>query len=448
MFEKIIQSSDKDKLEYFNALLSSDNALKKRFEQYLQLKKSTNSNLQENNLHEYIEKIFTIFNNVDVSLYINSCSHSYYDYGYESDICEDIMESLFDEYEKIIQIAVSDDNFYKAALIMLAIYKAIELEPSVDDEFGLIYDYEDQLLENLSYIIAKQYEYMQALQTDERKNILTLFIKNIDNSDGHKFFKEFYNHLIINIEIANFLTNNISDFHIQTQLHILSFLDDDEQYLKSAKQFYKENSTVATMLLEKLNSMGRYNEYEMIAKECFEQSPHHFIDEIMKVIVPVKSKDFYIELLKYNAVSKKSLSSYKELKKFIHSDELKKIQEQIKNNHNSSYYISVLNYEKLYEEMLIFAKENLNVETSKYFNILKNLYPKELLEIIIQKCEEDMKSYNRSRKSYQIVCCNLSYAYKESTMQQEIKAYINALYNHKPKLPALQDELRRAKLIS
>lgn len=446
MKNNIFNASDRDKLEYFDQLLQSDNTLREKFNQFLQIRKSVSISIKDDTLEEYIDNIYEVLNSVDVSIYTDSCS-SYYHYDYESDISEDILDSLFGEYEKKIDIAIAMGDYYKSMFIVLAIYKAIQRDPSIDDEYGIIYDYKDLLLEYLASLYTKRFKKMHDMQMHERKKILTLFIDNIDEEDGHKYFRDLYQYFIDSGETAEYVIENINLFYIDTQLHILDLLDDDQQYLHIAKQFYQENDFVARLLLQKLNKLNLYDEYEQIAKECFEKKPQYFIDTIMEVITAEKSQQFYIQLLRYSAVFQSSFDDYKKLKEYVNILELHQIHQEIKKRHNVVYYITVLEYEKYYEDILVFAKENLHINLKDYAKILIDIYPQEILKIAINKCNLELNSYDRSRKNYQTICENLSLVHKKQEIQNEIQTYIETLYAHRPKLPALQDELRKAKLV-
>lgn len=57
MNKNIFNASDKDKLEYFDQLLQSDNTFREKFNQYLQINESMNVSIQEDGLEEYIDNI-------------------------------------------------------------------------------------------------------------------------------------------------------------------------------------------------------------------------------------------------------------------------------------------------------------------------------------------------------------------------------------------------------
>ena len=253
MKNNIFNASDSDKLEYFDKLLQSDSTLQEKFKQYLQIKKSINISITDDTLEEDIDNIFEVLDGIDLSIYTDSCNSYYH---YEFDVSEELLDSLFDEYEKKINIAISMGNYYQSLFIVLAIYKAIQKNPSVDDEYGIIYDYQDLLLDYLANLYVKKFEKLHDTQIDERKKILTLFIDNIDEKDGHKYFSDLYQYLIDSSEIAEYVIENINLFYIETQLHILHLLDDEEHYLYVAKQFYKENYFVARLLLQKLSGLN------------------------------------------------------------------------------------------------------------------------------------------------------------------------------------------------
>ena len=114
--------------------------------------------------------------------------------------------------------------------------------------------------------------------------------------------------------------------------------------------------------------------------------------------------------------------------------------------------IDILKTEKRFEEILSIAKE---IKYGDYrddfipaIDAIKNIYPKEVLEIVKNYCSEALNYPGRDRATYQHLVKVLSKVINEPEIGPSLKEYIyNNLYNHKPRLPALRDELKKRKLI-
>jgi len=451
--DKIIKNlTDKQKLEFLDELLTNDDKIKEKLISHLALEEKVFEEYKDKDLDSVVEEMFELFNSADLELYIESmeCNNNgYYGGYYEEDISSELCEDLFLEIEKEIDIYLQKDDFFQVVFVLLASYKAIELGPDIEDDFGLIYDYKEILSEYHSYLLSKYSDRLYKIEiTNEEKIKLIEFL--LDNSDSKKELKRFdkvFSNLIKTEDIANSISDRILEFHIDMQLKILTLLEDDEQYIQSAKKFYKEDSSVAKKLLQKLNHLSLYEQYEEIAKECFEKSQWFFIKDIFDIITYDKSPEFYLILLRYKVLNELDLKNYITYKEYLNEDEIKELQDEICNNNDQDYCIKILEYEKKYDTILELAK-NYKGELAKYINPIKKHFPKECLEVIIKECNSLITSYNRNRDSYKQIARLLNIMTDVDTIGEDINLYIKStLINRKPNLPALKDELMKAGLI-
>jgi hypothetical protein len=75
------------------------------------------------------------------------------------------------------------------------------------------------------------------------------------------------------------------------------------------------------------------------------------------------------------------------------------------------------------------------------------VYPSECYELVVAKCGSELESGARGRYSYQQIAKWLKPLTVEKSLNEEVKAYVMHLYNSKPILPALRDELKKAGLV-
>lgn len=451
--DKIIKSlTDKQKLEFLDELLVNDDKVKEKLISHLALEEKVVEDYKGKDLDSVAEEIFELFDGADLELYIKGigCNHSgYYGGYYEEDISNELCEDLFLEIEKEIDVYLQKDDFFQIVFVLLASNKAIESGPSIDDDFGLIYDYKEILGEYHFYLLSKYSEklYKIELSNEEKIKIIEFLLDNCDSTKQLKHFQSVLGNLIKTKDIASSISDRILEFHIDIQLKILNLLEDDKKYIQSAKKFYKEDNSVAKKLLEKLDELSFYDEYEEIAKECFDKNSYFFIKEIFDVIVYDKSPEFYLKLLRYKVLNERDLKNYITYKKYINEDELKELQDEICDKNDQDYCLKILEYEKKYDLILELAK-NYRYDLVKYINPIKNHFPKECLEIIIKQCNSLMASFKRTRDTYKQIARFLKMMKEVDTLKDQIELYIKTtLINRKPNLPALKDELMKAGLV-
>lgn len=448
--EKIKNISDKEKLEYLEELLENDMDFKVQFINYFNLKEKVKNTYEANDLKSLVNEIYNVFDNVDTEIYVEAlgCGHEHYYGYYEEDISNELCESLFLEVEKRINHYLKEKDFYKALFVLFAIGKAIDLSPNIDDQYGLIYDYEEILSDYNYSLISKFVDVLQKsnLSFEDIKRLLIFLLNNSESVIELKRFELIFDCLISSKEIASFLSDRILEFDINIQLKILNFLDDDTLYIISAKKFYKEDLTIAKKLLKKLDELSLYEEYETIAKECFYENKNYFASDIFEVIKYEKSKEFYLEILRYKVLNNTNLDEYILYKKYLDPKELEYLHNEICKGFHKDYCIKVLSYEKRHDTILKLAKENLH-DLDKYVKPIKFYFPNECLELVIEECNSLLNSYNRSRKSYIRMCELLQIMKDIESIKTKMDSYIKILINIKPSLPALKDELSKVGLI-
>ena len=437
---KIISKiTDKEKLDYINELLINDKEFYAKFIKYFEVKDNVADAYKMNNLDKLIDEVFNLFNNnyLDLDCY---CGYEEYDDAF--------IEDLFIELEKQINNSIKKNDFYESVFIFVAIYKAIDREPKIDDEYGLVYDYQEMLYDYLLHLINIFIDKSLNIKDEDKKKILVFLSENLDATEL-KFFENILDILVDSRDMAVFTLDYIESFYITTQLKILNLLDNDKLFIKNAKNFYMQDRRVAVMLLKKLKVMNEYNDFESISKQLFSTNPHYFLDDILDGIVYEKSQNFYVELLRFRTISKSSLEDYILLKKYTNNEYLKSFYVDVKKK-KIYFYIQILKFEKMYSRLLELAHEFKNEEYIDIIKILqpiKSFYPNELLEIIKFRCDKLMISFGRDRKTYVQIVSLLKILLGQKEVESQLKSYIFKLYNHKPNLLALKDEFYKANLV-
>jgi len=430
-------SDDKIKLQFLNFLLETDDEIQEQFERFV----SNLNNIKSEDFEEFVESIFNKLNFVDIDDYVDMCN--FYDY-YDEDICDEIAQDLLLEYRELIDSLIKEDNIYKVFWVILAIYKAIKKEPALIEDIGICYSYEESLFNELEEIIYDNIEVLEGLDRSKRVDILKLLVSKLKDNFDYKFFNSLFLNLIDSNDMAQYAKSYFDNFDAIVKLHILDILKEDEEYIRLAKSNLKDDN-VAKILLERLYELDRYSEFEDIAKSLFEDNKSYWIDYLIDKVKKDKSPKFYTDLVKYRALHN-DINRYIELKSLVSSNEIEEVLAQLKESYYYDYYIKILIYEQRFEELLEFVKANIDIDFSLYAKALVEVYPDEILKIVIKKCEQEMTAYNRSRNNYKKIAKMLLQVYN-SSIKDELRKYINRLYYHKPRLPALQDELKRANLI-
>ena len=106
----------------------------------------------------------------------------------------------------------------------------------------------------------------------------------------------------------------------------------------------------------------------------------------------------------------------------IKSDDFEEIISQLKELYHNDYYIKVLIYEQRFEELLEFVKANIDIDFSLYAKALVEVYPDEILQIVTQKCNNEMSAFGRNRSNYRAIVRMLLQVYN-SSIKDELRKY-------------------------
>ena len=447
--------TDKQKLDFLENLLKKDNKIRLQFEHYFQSVKQLDKSISSNTLDALVCEIFDKFESIDTSSWMENDCHCYGGYSdFSQEMYDNILEDIFEPYENIISSYINSSHLYEAVFQIAAIYKACLQEPIIQDGEYYIFgeEFDVHAKDYLSCVIIKNLA--QALQNtliSQQENIKSInFLMSIaDKKFKLDIFTPILEYIIADKNEALTCKESIELFSPLTQLHIYQILQDDSGYIKSAKKFYLEDKDVATLLLVQLEKLNEYEQYISISKKLFEQWPQIFAPILLDVVEFSKTPELYKEALQERCFNSKNLQEYIALEKYLNQDEIKLFRQRVKASYHQLFYIKILEYEKIYNEILEIAQsDSYNIEFVELIKPIKNIYPKDVLLLVKKYCNDALESYGRDRSTYKRMAQCLHVVYDVDVIQEELRTYIRTnLYNHSPRLPALRDELSKARLV-
>ena len=170
------------------------------------------------------------------------------------------------------------------------------------------------------------------------------------------------------------------------------------------------------------------------------------------LIEKIKSgTSFYISVLKDITIQKGKLKYYLKLKEFLNEDELTGFVDSIESH---DFKALLLAEEKRFDELILFIEKHC-IKNSSYFScfdfnkaikLISTTHPDKSGELINKKIKQMMQG-ERNRDTYHSIAKLLKKASTLNGKNNETSMLINELYNHKPNLPALKDEFRKAGII-
>jgi len=443
--------TDKQKLQFLEKLLQENMDIKREYEKYKKSFEKRKSS-SENNFEELIEDIFSQFEDIDTQDYISY--ECYYDYEYMYD---EVLEDIMEDFKSVVFDKLENKTLYDTIFYLFAINEALLREPVIEDDMFIlgddyIYAFAYYLETEIIQKVAKKLENKTIFESEKEEIIKLIFNLKKDYNLNLEIFTSILRILIDDKNIANICSKNIELFPAIIGMHIYDLLEESESYINLAKKAYLQDREVAVKLLEKLNDLNRYSEYIEIAESLFKNDASYFAPIALKVVDFNKNPIFYKQLLAQKCFDNENIKDFIKLKRYLNLEELDNFVNRVRNSYKREFLIEILKVEQKFEEILSIAKE---IKYGSYRNdfipaidAIKSVYPQEVLEIVKNYCDKALRTEGRDRTTYQHLVKVLLQVINEPKIQLALKEYIYSnLYNHKPRLPALRDELQKGGLI-
>jgi hypothetical protein len=219
-------------------------------------------------------------------------------------------------------------------------------------------------------------------------------------------------------------------------------------WISEAERLSPFNATVARSLLQQ-QAISDHIAFHKNAKILFPIFKNELIDLILNRIDDEYDPEFSKEVLfaKLDSFSRK-IEDYIRLAKLLTPDEKQQFIEKLKNDFSHKFCIEVLEEEKMYEEILEYARDR-TCKLSDYITIMRSiiqLYPERCFEIANPKIKKLLET-QMGRDYYHEVAIMLQFLATNKDNSESIRNLvldITMLYSRRP---ALKDELRKVGLM-
>lgn len=265
-------------------------------------------------------------------------------------------------------------------------------------------------------------------------------------------FEELLIALIENNQIAEYVKNLIKEKNIPSAnlpnliVEINEMLGDNNALLAHAEENCINDFEVAKKVLDIYLKEGKKEDYLRIANKVFPVFPVQLSEYIENEISANDDKELLIKILSELIAKYHDLERYKKLRKILPQSELNSYIEGWKND--TIFHIKILEIEERYEDILNIV-ERLEFDWSfvEAIEPILNIFPLRSYEILEQRVENSVAN-ERGRSNYEKVCSWLKAMRRIEKYSAQTQQFIMKIYKHnKPTLPALRDEMRKAKLV-
>ncbi len=478
-FNKCFRSANqKKKTGFLKQLLDKDSDLQNQFISFIKSEQEDLDEITGINIDKLKETVHSQLASIDFDFIVENhdpYNGRYYDDEGYFDDANDEISNVFLPFKNNAIEYVKKGNLPDAVRILLGLYEGTQNLPDLEDnEYEIFYESYDEASLGL---LRKTFEdtiaiIEQVVIPDESAyKVLEIFfqryehpevhISDIDNKEGEtsiynlKYFEKLFLALIINKNTANYFHKIILEKDLECMnmafvlLKIAEVTENKKMWIETAERFVGFDLKIAKQLLEKYKFINREDDFNRIAKLAFGNWPKDINHYLIHNLNKEAERELYIKALWSYSASAQSIVHYNELREYLSKEQKEEFADEIKKSYHEIFFVQLLEIEKRYKDILVYVQEHKDISYN-FESIIApiiNIYPDECFNMIMTKCNAAMNEYNRNRKTYHRMVKWLKVMSQIESKQQETMQYIRTLYEHKPNLPALKDEIKKAQLL-
>lgn len=261
--------------------------------------------------------------------------------------------------------------------------------------------------------------------------------------------------LLTSAPVANYLFDLLTQHRLLGRetvflvFRVAELKQDEQLWLNTAETYVDSVPDIAHLLLEKYHAQGNWKSFLRIARKVMDKRPQEFDQYLLNTLPREVNSALYLAALESLTQRTRSLTHYLELRNYWTEEQRAAFIKKQYNRYALLFYVQLLAAEKRHQEILALLKsENLD-RISDFEHLISpivSVYPTESFEMVVAKCRRELET-GGGRSSYQMIARWLQTLEAEKSLQEELNAYVTHLFNSKPILPALRDELKKAKLV-
>lgn len=463
--EQYSNTSDNLKLKFLNAIIRKNSNLQKEFVNFAQSEQKVTEVFPMNGFIELISstknKYLVNFEEVDLE---NPDWDSYHapHSGYIEE-WEAYQEASEQEFEEIFNAFISEavnkiigQKPVELVAMLIGLYEATQ-DAEIEDDIGSFDDVNEYLLGEFTSTMESITEKLKMAAISE-KLIVAAIEKFVEYCDaeypGNAHFVGYFEHLLIALVEKSSMPNQILSIIDQSTIErsavpelvllLNKLAGNTTEWLFSAKQFYLSNTEVAKQLLQYYFDCDKENFLET-ANELFKKDKRFWAKLLKNYVSADIDELLYTNIFYQLTVDEKDTNHYKKIRGYLSDFDFKRMLDEI--DWDKPFLVSILEVEKHYESIKKIVEKN--PDDWHYEQLIRPIlavYPEFCFQHIKSKTIRTIES-QRGRDVYERIAKWLKLSEKIPGFEIEKRDLIMQLYNHKPNLPALKDEMKKAGLI-
>lgn len=457
-------ATDKMKLDFLDGIINKNPKLQEEFLHFVSSIQQPVENSYES-FSKTVDQILDIYKNrfEDVDLENPDWEnykppHSGYIEEWEAYQAagEQEFDVIFDEFKSRALDTIIQQKPDELTAALVGLYEATQ-DAGVPDEYESFHDVNEHLLSEHKRIMNEIIEklMLSAISSSAILNATELFFRYCDKEyPGNEHFPGYFENFLMTLsdkydapeKILSALGQSTVERKALPRLVLLlnQKSGNSSEWLQSARQFYRQNNEVAGQLLEYYFSKNK-PEFLKLANELFEKEAGYWAQQLREHVSAELDPALFVKVYYRLVVDNKSMKDYHKLKPHLSTKKLEMLLNDI--NYDNPFKVQVLAAEQRYEEIKRIAE--LNPDDWRYPELIRpilEVYPKFCFNQISGKVRRTIET-ERGRSIYQHIAGLLQLADTIPGFKPQNRLLVREIYNHKPNLPALKDELRKGGLV-
>jgi hypothetical protein len=456
---------DSLKLKFLDAIIAHNNKLREEFVAFARSRNDETSGLSYNNFLKIIEATQTDyqkrFEAVDLENPDWESYHSRHSgYVEEWEACQEAgeqkIEAIFDKFCADAINKIIEQHPAELTAMLIGLYRATQ-DAEITDEFETFENVNEYLLsehtDTMNTLIEKLR--LNAISENVIQTVFELFFSYCDSEcSGNLDFANYFEHLLI--VLAEKSDNAAGLFAVVDQstikrkafpeliLLLNKKTGNTTEWLQSARQFYRNSVPVAKQLLEYYFETDK-DAFLKTAEELFATDNGLWAEFLQQYVSPELGKDLFVEVFRELTTRLNKIEYYQKIREYLSEDDLTCLVEEMK--WNKVFIVKLFDLEKRYDDIKSLVEKHF--ENGNYIEIITpilTVYPDFCFRHIKNKVITTIQN-QRGRHVYEYIASWLKLTEKIPGFENEKCELIQQLYNYKPSLPALKDEMRKTGVV-
>jgi hypothetical protein len=465
-FEELYKNSPENiKLKFLDAKIKHDKDLQKEFMAYAESEKKQ---LPGNSINDFLEIIRTTrkkykmlleavdLENPDWENY--HAPHSAYIEEWEAyqQAGEQEFDTIFTGFYSAAMDKIIGQKMDELVAMLIGLFYATQ-DAEIQDSYDSFEDVNEYLSEvheeKMNQLIEKLK--LSAVPGSRATNAIELFVSYFTGEKADKSTDpEYFEHLLIAlaeksedpVRILDMINTSPldSDSFAELKLLLLSKSGDKTAWLKTAELYYKNNNEVARQLLQYYFKSDK-QAFMRVAHEVFQTNKSEWAKFLQNYLTPQLDKSLFLNVFWRLTTDERQISHYNKIRNLLSEEEINRLLAEVKAD--KPFKVQILSEEQRYAEIQNMVKnESDDWHYDKIIEPILTIYPQFCFENIRNRIQKTLLD-QRGRSVYERIVCWIQLTKQIPGFEQEKQILIKETFNHKPNLPALRDEMKKAKLV-